>query len=195
MASPLISAKYPLAWPITSTMKILREATADCLILSTSFTMVFSAVSAPILSSDPGRSLLIEAGKTHDRYLQRWMEIGQSAQFICRLYPAQPPAIRIPSIRWASDLFGYVGEHLGAGDRSTRTEFGSASPRPSWTRSSSPSPRCRLGPAPGTSFDAEYRVSESMPARTATLTRCSCPVRGHRRASLPVEASLAGLVS
>ena len=48
---------------MTSTTKHRPDATADCLILSTSRTMLFSAVSAPMLSSDPGRSLLIEAGR------------------------------------------------------------------------------------------------------------------------------------
>ena len=40
-----------------------RDATADCLILSTASTMALSAVSAPTESSEPGRLLLIEAGK------------------------------------------------------------------------------------------------------------------------------------
>ena len=45
-------------------MNVRRDATADCLILSTSETMLFSAVSVPMLSSYAGRSLLIDAG-TH----------------------------------------------------------------------------------------------------------------------------------
>ena len=39
------------------------EATADCLILSTAETMLFSAVSAPTLNSVPGKLLLIVAGR------------------------------------------------------------------------------------------------------------------------------------
>ena len=47
---------------MTSTTKQRCEATADCLILSTAQTMLLSAVSVPMDSSDPGRLLSMEAG-------------------------------------------------------------------------------------------------------------------------------------
>lgn len=60
-ARPPSSGRNPQSWPITSTMKQCA-VTAACLILSTAATMVFSAVSAPMLMSEAGRSLSIEAG-------------------------------------------------------------------------------------------------------------------------------------
>jgi hypothetical protein len=57
--------------PITSTTKHRVEATADCLILSTSLHDAFSAVSAPMVSSVPGRSLLIDGRQAHDRDVER----------------------------------------------------------------------------------------------------------------------------
>src|SRR5215218_1936697 len=59
VASALIRARYPQSRPLTSTTKHRSDATADCLILSTSAAMLFSAVSAPMLSSVAGRSLLM----------------------------------------------------------------------------------------------------------------------------------------
>jgi hypothetical protein len=41
---------------------VRRQATADCLILSTAQTIAFSAVSAPMESSEPGRLLSMPAG-------------------------------------------------------------------------------------------------------------------------------------
>ena len=48
---------------MTSTTKQRRDATADCLILSTAWTMALRAVSAPTDSSEPGRLLLMVAGR------------------------------------------------------------------------------------------------------------------------------------
>ena len=48
--------------PIDSATKQRWEAAADCLIESSAPTALFRAVSAPMLSSLPGRLLSIEAG-------------------------------------------------------------------------------------------------------------------------------------
>ena len=77
MAIPLTSARNPHSLPITSTTSIWLPIAAS-LILSTSLTMLLSALSAPMLMSVAGRLLLTDAG-THTIGIARRPRAGGRA--------------------------------------------------------------------------------------------------------------------